>query len=191
MEGDELRAGKRRVREELIEPLERGGMRRKSGAKVEDHEAFLAGIEARLAYMTRENLAALREVVERYAGGKLKDIWPGEVPIINWARRLQEPPVSQSRLVRSYLQSGAGSAAAKGGYVVELFDYLKKYGQPPNTYSISEIRRRAEDNARWRARVRRLNENGDATPSEMAELHAYYERRRLCLDIIKGEGAAA
>ena len=111
MEGQELREGKARVRAVLIDPLEAGGMQRRSGQKVEDHAAVLASLEARLAYMTEASLAALAEVVERHAGGSRQDRWPGEVPICNWARRIQEPPASESRLVRSYLQSGAGRRA--------------------------------------------------------------------------------
>ena len=151
MEGQELKDGKERVRTHLIAPLVRRGMVRKRGRSVEDHQKMLDSLEARLAYMAADRLAALAEVVERYAEGPKKNIWPAEVSITNWARRLQEPPASESRLVRSYLQSGAGDAAKSGGYVVELFLYLKKYGAPPNDYSMKEIRSQADDNRRKRA----------------------------------------
>ncbi len=131
MEGEALRAGKERVRENLILPLTKGGMIRKRGMPKAAEDEMLANLEARLAYMTADNLKALAEVLERYAGGKHKNVWPAEVSIYNWARAIQFPPASESRLVRSYLQSAAGSAAEVGGYLVELFWYLKKFGAPP------------------------------------------------------------
>lgn len=193
MEGRELKDGKERVRVNLIDPLVSRGMVRKRGQKVEDHQKMLDSLEARLAYMAADRLAALAEVVERYAEGPKKNIWPAEVSITNWARRLQEPPASESRLVRSYLQSGAGDAALSGGYVVELFFYLKKYGAPPNDYSIIGIREQADDNRRKRAQVERDREDGRASPRDLSWLQGYMDTRRRCLDIIKAkhERAAA
>ncbi len=193
MEGQKLRDGKGRVRVNLIDPLVNKGMVRKRGRSVEDHQKMLDGLEARLAYMAADRLAALAEVVERYAGGPQKNVWPAEVSIMNWARRLQEPPASESRLVRSYLQSGAGDAALSGGYVVELFLYLKKYGAPPNDYSMKGIRALADDNQRKRAQVERDREDGRADPRDLAWLQGYMDTRRRCLDIIKAkqERAAA
>lgn len=193
MEGQELKDGKERVRVNLIDPLVSRGMVRKRGRSVEDHQKMLDSLEARLAYMDADRLAALVEVIERYAEGPKKNIWPAEVSITNWARRLQEPPASESRLVRSYLQSGAGDAALSGGYVVELFLYLKKYGAPPNDYSMKEIRSQADGNLRKRARVERDREDGRADPRDLAWLQGYMDTRRRCLDIIKAkqERAAA
>ena len=59
MEGQELKDGKARVRLHLIEPLVSGGMMRKRGQKVEEHERFLSSLEARLAYMAADRLQAL------------------------------------------------------------------------------------------------------------------------------------
>ncbi|WP_298491567.1 hypothetical protein [uncultured Maritimibacter sp.] len=190
MEGQELREGKARVRAVLIDPLEAGGMQRRSGQKVEDHAAFLASLEARLAYMTEASLAALAEVVERHAGGSRQDRWPGEVPICNWARRIQEPPASESRLVRSYLQSGAGRAAASGGYLVELFRWLKERGVPPgDNFAMASIKGDADDNARRRVRCEEAMKRGTADPREVAWLHGYYDTLRRCEAIMEGAGA--
>ena len=187
MEGQELKDGKERVRVNLIDPLVSRGMVRKRGRSVEDHQKMLDSLEARLAYMAADRLAALAEVVERYAEGPKKNIWPAEVSITNWARRLQEPPASESRLVRSYLQSGAGDAALSGGYVVELFLYLKKYGAPPNEYSMKLIRERADENRRKRGQVERDREDGRAMPGDLSWLQGYMDTRRRCLDIIKAK----
>ena len=110
-----------------------------------------------------------------------------EVSICNWAVRLQEPPASQSRLVRTYLQSGAGDAAKASGYLVELFLHLKKFGAPPNSYSQSQIRQRAEDNQRRRAAITRDHAQGRASPSDLNWLAGYMDTRRLCLDIINAK----
>ena len=187
MEGAELKEGKERVRQYLIDPLVSGGMVRKRGQKVEEHDKMLASLEARLAYMFEDRLKALAEVVERYAEGPKKNIWPAEVSITNWARRLQEPPASESRLVRSYLQSGAGEAAVKGGYLVELFFHLKKWGAPPNEYSMKNILADADTNGRRLRVIEGQREDGRASPRDLEWLARYMETRRRCLDIIKAK----
>lgn len=183
MEGEELRKGKERVRQLLIEPLEGQGMKRKRTVTVEDHARFLGSICARLAYMTEGNLQALAEVVARYADGPRKDVWPSELTIINNATRLQTPPASQSRLVRTYLQSAAGDAAERGGYLVELFAHLKRFGAPPNSYALETIRREADGNARQVEAVTHAREEGRASPSDLRWLQDYMAARGLCLDI--------
>lgn len=191
MEGQELRDGKARVRRCLIDPLMSKGMVRKRGHTIEDHEKLLASLEARLAYMVEEKLLALADVVETYARGPLKNTWPSEVSIMNWARLLQIPPASQSRLVRSYLQSEAGRAAKVGGYLVELFRYLKHWGAPPNTFSMEKIRAEAETNKGRRARIQREVDAGCASPSDLRWVQEYMDVRRLCLDIIKAKAEGA
>ncbi|XAT57859.1 hypothetical protein GN241_11105 [Rhodobacteraceae bacterium IMCC1335] len=193
MEGAEQKEGKERVRQCLIEPLNQRGMVRKRGRSVEDHDKMLASLEARLAYMFEDRLKALAEVVERYASGPKKNIWPAEVSICNWAVLLQKPPASESRLVRSYLQSGAGDAAKSGGYLVELFFYLKKFGAPPNGYAASQIKQQAEGNQRKRASIQRDQERGRADARDLVWVQGYMDARRRCLDIInaKPKGAAA
>ena len=193
MEGQALKEGKERVRLNLIDPLVERGMARKRGWTAADHQAMLESLAARLAYMDDDRLLALAEVVERYAEGPKKNIWPAEISITNWARRLQVPPASESRLVRSYLQSGAGAAAQSGGYLVELFNHLKKFGAPPNDYSLKCIREEAEENQRRRALIKRDREMDRASPRNLAWMQGYMDTRRRCLDIIKAKakGAAA
>lgn len=184
MEGQELKDGKEQVRVHLIDPLVSRGMVRKRGQKVEDHQAMLDSLQARLAYMLPDRLQALAEVVERWAEGPKRNIWPAEVSITNWARRLQEPPTSNSKLVRTYLQSAAGDAAVSGGYLVELFWHLKKYGAPPNQYAIQTIMADADQNKRKRRVIEGQREDGRATPNDTAWLQFYMETRQRCLDII-------
>lgn len=192
MEGQELKDGKERVKLFLIDPLTTMGMVRKRGVKLEAHEDFLSRLMARLAYMDEEDLGALCEAIERNARGGFRNCWPPEVSIMNWARELRHPPSSQSRLVRTYLQSGAGIAARDNGYLVELYWYLKKKGHPPQgNYSMSKIKDAAEQNQRERARIRRARERGEARSSELDWLQHYMDTRRLCGDIIKAKHSRA
>ena len=187
MEGQELRDGKERVRVNLIEPLVKGGMVRKRGTSVEEHQKMLDRLEARLSYMTADNLGALAEVLECNAGGKQKNVWLAEVSIYNWARSIQFPPASESRLVRSYLQSAAGDAALSGGYLVELFAHLKRHGRPPYEYELKVIREEAENNRGQRERIKREQEVGRASQQELNWVEYHYGTQRRCLDIIKAK----
>lgn len=185
MEGAELKEGKARVREHLIDPLERDGLVRKRGVTLQAHQDRLDGLAARLAYMTAENLRALAEVVATYGGGPRKDVWPTDVSICNWARRLQTPPISESRLVRSYIQSAAGMAAIDGGYVVELFEHLKRYGAPPDVYSLSKIRTEADQRKGRRARIERERERGIASQPDLDWLERQSAVFARCMAIVE------
>jgi len=193
MEGQELKAGKERVSDLLIKPLVKRGLVRKRSHSEAHHLDFLESLQARLAYMAADRLAALAEVIECHAEGARKNVWPSEVSIMNWARRLQIPPSSESRLVRSYLQSAAGRAARDQGYLVELFFHLRKFGAPPNDYSLGQIRDQADFNKRRFDAVRRDIEDDRASPREIEELRRYLDAKRRCLDITNAttEGAAA
>ncbi|HCO91088.1 MAG TPA: hypothetical protein DIT40_08960 [Alphaproteobacteria bacterium] len=188
MEGEELRQGKARVRMHLTGHLAGRGMIRPRGRTVEDHDAMIASLEARLSYMRDDRLQALAEVVERHAGGKARNVWPAEVSICNWARRLQEPPASESRLVRSYLQSAPGAAAEAGGYLVELFLHLKDVCAPPGEYAWSTIRAEAQDNARKVEYIRREQSHGRASPSELSWLDHYMRLQERVADIRAAAG---
>ncbi|WP_420415910.1 hypothetical protein [Marinovum algicola] len=186
MEGQALKDGRERVRVHLIDYLEHPtrGMVRKPGVSVTEHAAFIEALQNRLAYMTADNLDALAEQCVRYAGGKHRNRWPGEVSIVNWAARLQMPPGSVSRLVRTYLQSAAGQAAMAGGYEVELYDYLRAYGVPSGERAFDLMRDEAVAGRGRRARVRREAEAGMASPSEVAELEAFYRKQGKVRGII-------
>jgi hypothetical protein len=183
MEGEALRQGKERVRLHLINPLRMAGMTRKRTMLEPDYLRFLDSLAARLAYMRADRLQALAEVVERYAEGTRKDRWPSEISILNWARRLQEPPETESRLVRTYLQSAAGDAADAGGYLVEMFQALRENGLPLTRFNFDQIRSDAAANARMIENIVAAQKVGRASPSELAWLDQYMNVRRRCLDI--------
>lgn len=189
MDGAGLKDGKNRVREALITPLREIGLRRPNRCTVDQHEAMLARLEARLAYMSTENLAALAEVVERHGEGKAGDIWPAELRIARWARDLQATPPSDSRLVTTYLRSAAGARAREGGYLVELYSYLKRHGAPPNSYGLETIRREADDNMRRRRRIIEAREAGAEPAGEAAWLEAWTAAQARAMAIIEGAEA--
>ncbi len=187
MEGEALKEGKARVRRVLIDPLIGRGMSRGRMTLAEEAE-FLSRLEARLAYMAEDKLAALAETVAAYAGGKAKDRWPAEVSICNWARALQVPPAGASRLVRSMLQSAAGETAEAGGYLAELMLYLKKFGAPPNDFGYAQIRQRADDNRSRVVRIRREQANGGASPADLEWMRGYLGARQFAQDIRAAKG---
>ena len=192
MEGEALKEGKDRVRQALIEPLIRAGMVRRSGATLPDHAAMMDRLEARLAYMSPEMLLALAEIVERHADGKAKNVWPAEVSICNWARDLEPPPPSESRLVRSYMQSSAGALAYGEGYALELFLYLKKFGRPPvGSYAIDTIKADADRNSRRANAVQNAIDCGRASEMDAAWLVQYRAAQKRCVALILDKEAAA
>lgn len=160
-------------------------MVRKRGKSAEAHRDWLDRLAARLAYMSADKLQDLAEVVAVYGGGKRKDQWPSDLSICNWARSLQKPPISESRLVRSYIQSAAGRAAIDGGYVVELFDHLKRYGAPPDAYAFSMIRQEADRNRGRCARIDRERERGVAGLADLNWLERQDAIRARCMAIVE------
>ncbi len=193
MEGEELRAGKERVKKHLIDPLNAIGMVRKKGMTIDTHQSVMDGLMARLSYMDEGFLYALAEVVETHAGGPDKDHWPALTLITGWARALQEPPPSESRLVRSFLQSAPGQRAVDGGYIVELRAFLKRNGRPPGDYDMKQILDNASRNSGQRARIEENVNAGRASDQDRQWLEGWRKAHDTCMAIIdsKYKGAAA
>ena len=190
MEGEALKLGKERVRDVLIRPLAGRGMVRGAGLTVAQHEAAMEGLAARLAYMTAPNLRALAEVVEANGAGKARNRWPSELLICQWARRLQEPPASDSQLVTTYLRSAAGRRARAEGWLVELYLYLKKMGRPPNDYVIRELKLEADRAMRRRARVQEAARFGGMDPAEGRWLDWWMQAEARALAIVEAQDRA-
>ncbi len=192
MEGEELKQGKARVYRVLLEPLKERGMARPARMTVAAEQDMMDRLAARLAYMAEDRLQALAEVVEAHGGGKLRNTWPAEVSICNWARRIQQPPAGVSRLVRTMLQSAAGDAAEAGGYLVELFRFLRKHGTPPgDNYGYNLIQSEASENQSRRARILREQQKGIASTGDLDWLRHYMQDRIRAQDIRKAKGGAA
>lgn len=153
-------AGKAMIHERVIAPLMAQGMRKPKRLSVEDHAAVLDRIAARLWYLSADQADALAEVIARNAGGALRNVWPDEVSVMNWAALIEPPPASDSRFVRSYMASRAGVSALEEGPAVamSLLKHCKEAGRPPNAFEWERLRDRARE---WdRARLR-AEEGGD------------------------------
>lgn len=145
----------------LLEPL--AGLPRKRGVTAAAHAEVMDRLRSRLAYMTDDNLRAIHDVVLRHAG---KGHWPDAALILAWAYNLQPPPPRQSTYARSLMRSAMGRRAADEGWAVELYRVAKKLGPPPNRYVITQLRAKADENRRRRAKIREWIELGKETLEE-------------------------
>lgn len=183
-----LRAGRARVRERLVAPLQEAGLGRRRGQSAEAQAAMFDRLEGLLAYMSPAGLETLREAVREIAVGAVaRPVWPEEVVIQSQARAIEVPPPSDSPKVVSYMRSAAGHAAAEGGWLVELYVWLKRNPGVPNGYVIGQIRAEAEENARARGRLRAMAEEGRGiAPAEREWLdwwHRQAARARGLMDV--------
>jgi len=187
MDREQLKAGKARVQEHLIDALNKKGMERKRSVKVEVFEKSMESLCARLAYMGVEQLQALAELVERMAEGKRKNAWPAEISICNWARRIQQPPPSDSPMVCSVMNSAMGRLAMAGGYQRELYLFLKKHGYPPNDYALGQVRKEGEENIARASRIMAKRHEGVLDPDDAAWLEWYQAGGERVRAVIKNK----
>jgi hypothetical protein len=133
MDEQALREGKERVREHLICWLGERGLKRRRAIPAEVHARHMDELVNLLAYLSADELMGLRDVVMRNAQGDLRNIWPDQVSVLNWAHALRRPPDRSSRLITTYLSSAAGVAAwNRSPYeAVILWRHLKEHGRPP------------------------------------------------------------
>lgn len=190
MEREELRQGKKRVQEFLIGRLTQRGMIRPSNRSAAKLEEMKTRLEARLAYMTEAGLIELAETVAAWADGARKDRWPAEISIVNKAETIEKCPSSDSQLIRTYIESGAGTRAKSEGYLVELYSYLKKFGHygRPNHFAFTQIKQTAEENARRRDRLEeRTAAGGMLDPHDRDWLARYWATFQRCEAIIQAK----
>ncbi|MGO4854906.1 hypothetical protein [Phaeovulum sp. W22_SRMD_FR3] len=134
-----------RVKALLVERLRLAGLRRPSRFSVADQDAVALRLGERLGYMTAENLKTLAETLINNSGD---GIWPSERVVMIFAHSLQEPPLTEHRIIGSWLASVEGPKAEAGGYLVELYRYLARAGRPPMPVDARQIRTDAAANAR-------------------------------------------
>lgn len=155
-----IEAGRERVRERVIVPLARLGLRKRRGQTAADLAAVLEELCARLAYLSEGGCETLRETVLRLAGGERRNLWPEAATILNVAAQIEPPPDTVSPLVRSWLGSAAGRRAWARGpeHALALRRYLKRYGPPQADAAAAVIAADAADmRARVEAALRRLS----------------------------------
>jgi len=180
--------GRTRVRELFVARLEGDGLVRPRNATVADHEAFLAKLVDRLSYLPAPDLTVLAECTLRRATGKQMNEWPAFATIWNLAQticRTPEPDEAK-HIMTTWLRSRGGPVARDGGYLVELWRYLRVFGCPPTTVALEKIRAEAEENRRTRAQILARQERGIATPSDLDWLERYARAEDYCLRLVAG-----
>lgn len=142
-----------RVERVFLEPLENLGLKRPVKMKAAEYDQMKTNLRGRLAYLDEKDLGALFWAIAGRASGPLKNQWPSEVTVLNFARGIKQPPASVSEMVRSYMRSSAGQAARERGEHLALLCYLRKYGVPQGYFSWGKIRENADEMARRRSRI--------------------------------------
>lgn len=180
--------GRTRVREVFVARLERDGLVRPRAATVADHAAFLARVVDRLSYLPEPDLVVLAECVLRRASGKAMNEWPAFATIWNLAQTVcRQPEPDESRhIMTTWLRSRGGPVARDGGYLVELWRYLRAFGVPPSTAALEMIKREADENRLTCSRLRNKRENGTATASDLDWLDRHARAEAYCLGLVAG-----
>lgn len=140
MDSAEQAAGARRVREMLIDPLEKRGLARPTSLSRAQYEAMVENLCERLAYMTPENLAALEEQVAASPGGKDRDRMPIGNTILEWAGQIQPPDDGASPLMRAVFSHAMGLGAITEGWAPELLADLRKNRRWPGAFVVKTLR---------------------------------------------------
>lgn len=178
MDAKQQADGERRVREHLIEPLERRGLAKPATLTRDAFERMLSDLGGRLAYMSALDLAALEEVMAARPGGKDRDRFPIANVILEEAARIAPPPDTGSPLMRSVFAHSLGAAALEGGWAPELLHALRKQRQWPNTFVVSQIIERAGDAVRRMRQIEGRVAAGEALTPEERDWH---DRRAAAL----------
>lgn len=184
MDGGEQSTGRARVRALLIEPLEAGGMRKSPRVTVEDHKAMMAKMADRVGYLSDEGLAALGEMLIRYAGEKL--IWPPLNLVMSTAWSIQPQPSDQSSLVQSVLGSRLGEQALNEGWHAELLKAMRlKRPVPRGDYALREMREKRDRNQGQFDRARERIDRGVASDDDRGFVEAYGRGREKARELIE------
>ncbi|MBL9048477.1 MAG: hypothetical protein JNK19_00005, partial [Tabrizicola sp.] len=114
--------------------------------------------------------------------------WPAFATIWNVAQTVcrQPEPDEARHIMTTWLRSRGGPPARDGGYLVELWRYLRAYGCPPSPAALDMIRREAEENRRTRAMLRGKAGRDAATPAELDWLDRYARAEAYCLRLVEG-----
>lgn len=160
-------AGEARVETLLIKPLQARGLMRPAGMKADHFAEMLAGLKAKLAYMSEANLHALEETASGMAGGKDKDRFPIANRILDEAAMIQPPDPTSSPLIRKVFASAVGEDAIRGGYAPELLALLRRRRKWPEPYALTRLEADAgPDVSRLRRIETRLVNGDDVTESD-------------------------
>jgi hypothetical protein len=153
--------GEKRVKQFLIEPLERRGLAKPTALTKVQYEDMVKDLSARLAYMTDQNLQALEDQCAGNAGGKSRDRFPIANHILDWAGQIQSPGSEASPLVRAVFAAQLGLDALMGGWAPELLAELKQTRRWPAAFVVSRIRQGADGSVRQMKKLDEQLARGD------------------------------
>lgn len=180
---DTATEGREAVRVHFVQRVQDAGLGRPKGLTEASYAEMLKGLVEWLAYMQVENLKTLAEiVVEAALIGRGK--CPSEVFIKQTAKNLQDKPAIENRIFTSWLASVEGPKAQQGGYLVELFRFLRVRNAPPSGYDIRKIHEEADANQRTRYMISGRLERDVATPEDRAWMAAYAADKAAANDIV-------
>lgn len=172
-------SGTARARRLLIDPLL--GLARPRRVSAEQHAENMARLARKLSYMDEGALSGLAELCLAHAGqiavskGVAAPVCPDPGMIQSWAFALQAPPIGQSDYPASVMRSTMGRRAHDQGFGVELLRMARRYGPPPQAYSVTKLREEAEANRRRRAALRTEVEAGNRlAPDHARWLEAWH-----------------
>ncbi|MCW1934549.1 hypothetical protein [Pararhodobacter zhoushanensis] len=186
MDAEAQKAGEKRVKDCLIDPLVGLGLLRPAGMKVDQFDAMREELARKLAYMTAANLAALAEQITSRPQGKGSDRWPAGPLVLQWGIAIQAPPDDASPLLRAIFAHATGQEAIAAGYAPELLVWAKKNRSFPKSFMVSTIRKDADNAMRRAAELERIERDGEALSAEET---AWLERRRAATEKCRKIGA--
>ncbi|SOC22191.1 hypothetical protein [Rhodobacter maris] len=194
MDSAEQQAGARRVRELLVEPLERRGLARPAKMTAAKYKEMIDDLCARLAYMTPLNLKALEERVAEQPAGKDRDRIPIANEILKWALDMQDPDTGPSPLMRAVFAHATGRAAIAEGWAPELLEDVRKNRRWPGPYVEAQLKEVGREATR---RLTIIEERMAAGRAQAPEVMRWREARKAemakCQEIAalaRQEGAA-
>ncbi|MBR9651900.1 hypothetical protein [Thalassovita aquimarina] len=198
MDSEQQKAGEKRVRDILINPLLDLGLSRPRGfTKVADFDKVVEKVICpKLAYMTAINLEALMEQVAANPDGKSGDQIPIPNKILAAAADIQPPDDDGSPLIRAVFAGDLGRDAIAGNFAPELLRWLKRQRPRrwPKGHDVTGIKMDAEAALRRIADIERRRSDGKLV-SEADEAWLLSRRKASadCLrisELVKRDGAA-
>lgn len=185
MDAEARKEGRTRVRQVLVARLQEAGLKPCRKQTAAAHEEMWGRLADQLAYMEPENLLTLADQVMALAEGPRHDQCPAEVTIRAVAHALQRPPFEEHRIVSSWLASVEGPVAEAGGYLVELYRWLRQHGRPPLTWDMKKIREQAAENNRQVTLLRDRGERGVIQPADREWLEAWAKDQQSARRIVR------
>jgi len=170
MNEQEQKAGRERVREHLVKPLDetlrlRRPRKIRTGAA---HKAALDEICDRLWYLSEDDLFIVRETIIRTLTPEAE--WPPAAVVIGWGQTLRRKPEGVSQRVVRLVQWAAAKDGIDDAILPAFYRWLQHHNRVPGAFDMREIARTASENDRWVERMREVATRGVLTPVDAQRL---------------------